>query len=527
MHISKKTKKVTITTACIFLFVILAVVMIRLVFFNESYGNVPAKTVIPTSANNQKEDTSENEALSEDEVMTSFIPLLPTETLMSTLTIDFDGDTLDDQIITIRKANSPFLFLVVGLYNSETNSYDRVSEIATEITKIRTFSYFGVDITGDHRTALVYQGVKNNGDSVLKIFHCRRRRNSAELITIGDFTSDGTIFILQNERSDAYELSQSKGASFPVWVYSSDKTDEQNHSTSSVSQIQTEFKWDEDAGRFVQTRQLRITGSRMAAKELSRILNGNVETFAKFLNGLWYKTTNSSSSPSYIYFNYESKEVIFLSEDTEGVYSWADSSLRRSGIYLIAVNSIISSMKRRFDIMLTGVNEVYVNVHDDVGMVIKESNQWNGTYKKMSFQSTFGETKKTYPHEEFQKTIESVKNWVDEDGRKFSFENNVLKITTPDYEETGLFVMDSVGDFPVIQLRGAAKSELSDSYAIKYETKEETVSSTRRGGKPTVKITQNKDVILLSPVSLSPTTCFASEGKMLTLKKDNTKTESK
>ena len=51
--------------------------------------------------------------------------------------------------------------------------------------------------------------------------------------------------------------------------------------------------------------------------------------------------------------------------------------------------------------------------------------------------------------------------------------------------------------------------------------------STRRGGKPTVKITQNKDVILLSPVSLSPTTCFASEGKMLTLKKDTAKTDSK
>ena len=131
----------------------------------------------------------------------------------------------------------------------------------------------------------------------------------------------------------------------------------------------------------------------MAARELSRIQNGNVDTFGQFLNGLWYKTNNSSSTPSYIYFNYDDREVIFLSDDTEGVYSWEESSLRRSGIYLTTVNSIISSMKRRFDIMLTGINEVSVHVHDNVGMIIKESNQWDGTYKKMSFQNTFGETK--------------------------------------------------------------------------------------------------------------------------------------
>lgn len=518
---AKKLKRLIIITASLSAFVIVSMFVIRFVFFNNEYGNIPSKTVTPTSANNQKEDTPDKDSLSEEEGMTSFIPLLPTETLMSTLTIDFDGDTLDDQIITIRKANSPFLFLIVGLYNSETNSYDRVAEITTEITKIRTFSYSGIDMTGDHRMSLVYQGVKNNGDSVLKIFHCRRRRNSADVITIGDFSSDGTIFILQNERSEAYELSQAKGASFPVWVYSSDKNEEQNQATSSVSQIQTEYKWDEDAGKFVQTRQLRITGSRMAAKELSRILNGNVVTFAKFLNGLWYKTTNTGTSPSYIYFNYDSKEVIFLSEDTEGVYSWEDSSLRRSGIYLTAVNSIISSMKRRFDIMLTGVNEVYVNVHDDVGMVIKESNHWNGTYKKMSFQSTFGENKIVLPHEEYLKTLQNVKVWQDEDGRKFSFDNNSFKITTPESEETGLFVMDTVGSYPVIQFRGSDKTLLQAAYAVKYETKEETVSPARRGKKPSVKIVENKDVLILSPVSLSPTTCFAAEGKMLTLKKVN------
>ena len=55
------------------------------------------------------------------------------------LTVDFDGDTFDDQVVAVRKAGSPYLFLIVGLYNPDTNSYGRSAEIATEISKVRTF----------------------------------------------------------------------------------------------------------------------------------------------------------------------------------------------------------------------------------------------------------------------------------------------------------------------------------------------------------------------------------------------------
>lgn len=520
--ISKKTKKMILIAVILSVIFLAAIIFIRLVLFKNSYGNTIAKTVIPTSSNQEKTENSSSESIEEPEVLTSFIPLLSTETLMNTMMLDFDGDNYEDQVIAIRKANSPYLFLVVGLYNPETNVYDRVAEIATEVTKERTFSYSNLDMTGEHMTALVYQGVKTNGDSVMKIFHCRRRRGGAEIINIGDFTSDGTIFILQSERSEAFELNQEKGKCFPVWVYSSDKNEEQNQSNASVSQIQTEYKWNEEEGKYTQSRQLRITGSRMAARELNRLLNGNVATFAQFLNGLWYKTTNTGSSPSYIYFNYESKEVIFLSEDTEGVYSWEDSSLRRSGIFLTTANTIISSMKRRFDIMLTDVNQVSIHVRDDVGtMQIREANQWDGTYKKLSFQSTFGETKVVYPHEEYLKSLTENRVWIDEDGRYYSFEANSFKRTSSEQEETGLFVMDTVGPYSVIQFResGLVKSDIRPAYAIKYKTTQETIPAKRKGQKPTIKTVVDKDTILMTPVTLSPVNCYADEGKMITLKK--------
>lgn len=512
--------KVLATVFSLLVVLLVAFFIVSRFFLSDSGKKVHPVVVTPVSPDDSEVSSSEGSLLSDGALLTSFVPLLPTETLMSTLAIDFDGDALDDQIIVVRKAGSPYLFLVVGLYNSETNSYDRSAEISTEISKIRTFSYNGIDMIGNHRTALVYQGIKTDGDTVLNMYLCKKKRGVVEIQNIGSFSSDGTIFIQQTERTEAYELSQAQGKSYTVWVYSSDKKEPQ--SASGITQIQTEYSWNPDLETYVQTNQLKITGNRLAAKELARIQNGNVETFARFLNGLWYKTSNNSSHPSYIYFDYENKEVILLSDETEGVYSWEDSSLRRSGIYLTTVNSIISSMKRRFDIMLSGVNEAYIHVKDDVGnMVIKESNQWDGTYRKMSFQNVFGDDRTVPISDEYLKILTENKLWLDEDGNKYSFSKNAFKILTETGAIEGIYAVDTVGQYPVIQLRPFTETNLvSKAYAMKFRTEEITVPAKTKRQKPTVEIRVHKDEILFTPVRLSPDTVYASEGRSLVLKKE-------
>ncbi|MCR5494907.1 MAG: pallilysin-related adhesin [Treponema sp.] len=514
----KKNSTVIIVFSCIAI-ILACLLTVRLVFFRNT-GEVRPKIVNPITDKDSSGDQINTESVDESAMQTSFIPLLPTETLMSTLTMDFDGDNLDDQVVAVHKAGSPYLFLIVGLYNSETNAYDRVAEISTEISKGKTFSYNALDVIGNHRNALVYQGMKSDGTSVMRIYLCRHRRDSVELQTIGDFESDGTIFILQTDRSEAYALSQTKGESFSVWVYSSDKSEDSKSKMTGINQLQTEYVWNQDEQKYVQSRQLKVNGSRIAAKELARIQNGTVDTFAQFLNGLWYKTTNTESTPRYIYFDYFDKEIIFLFDDTEGVYSWEDSNLRRSGIYLTVINTVISSMKRRFDIMLSGVNEVYIHVHDDVGMVIKESNQWDGTYKKMSFQSTFGEVKVPMISDDYQKELLAENSvWKDEDDNKWTFKDNIFKLKKNDIEESGIFIIDSVGNYPIIQFRSDFEnSSIKTAYAMKFQSHEVTIPPKRRRDKPTVKTVIDKDVIMLTPVRISPDTCYAAEGRMITLR---------
>ncbi len=480
----------------------------------KKYGqNVSVKI-----SSNEEKSSLENTNLSGEGMNTTFVPLLPSETLISTLNVDFDGDAREDQIVAVYKAGYENLFLIVGLSNPDTNTYDRVAEIKTEISKTRTFSFSTLDMIGEHKMALLYQGIKNNGDSVMKIYHCNRKLRTVELSLIGDFTSDGTIFIHQTERSEAYELSQANGASYIVWVYSSDKSEKQNQNSAVMSQIQTEYIWSREENKYVKNRELKITGSRIAAKELSRIQK-NVETFSSYLDGLWYKANSSGTEPLYIHFNSADKEIIFLSDDTEGVYSWEASNLRRSGIYLTTANTIIPSMKRRFDIMLTGVNEVYINVHDDVRMIIKETNQWSGNYKKMSFQTSF-ENKKTVPLDKEMLSLLTSAQWQNSDGSVFTFKNNEYTYKSELFEESGLFATDLVGSFAVIQFRPKNESSiLNSAYAMQYDKVQIEEKPKRRNQKPTVKTVINKDLIHFTPVTLSPVTCYATEGRTLSITK--------
>jgi hypothetical protein len=515
---SKHTNKIIPAVFIIIGVVLAALIIVRIVYWNDERSVPRARVIIPTSEADREKKTQTDMQTQDNSSMTSFIPLLPTETLISAQTFDLNGDTLEDQVIAVRRESMQYLVLIIGMYDAESNSYVRTAEITTEISRVRTFSYTGIDMTGEHKTELVYQGVKDNGDSVMCIYMLRRKLNKFELVQIGNFESDGTIFIQQDDRSESYELSQSKGVSFPVWVYSSAK-DETGSGNANLSQIQTEYEWNEKEQKYVQTKQVRVTGSRIAAKELARIQDGTVETFADFLNGLWYKTSNTEDGIRYLFFDYAGKEIIFLYQDTEEVYSWEDSNLRRSGIYLTATNESITNMQRRCDISLTGVDEVRVHIIDDVRMIIKENNLWDGSYRKMTTQSSFDAGTKQATDEDYAAELEKGPSWTTDSGMHFTFARNAYSLTDDSAKDEGIFATGMVAGNFVIQFRSSSPQQiLADSYQMVFDSV--TIPETKKH-KAETRI--NYDTLHLTPVRLSPDTCFPLEGRALTLTRDKSR----
>lgn len=520
IHVSMKQKTIPV------IFTIIALALAAVFFLSKSFflgdktkDNVRAKIVTLVSSTETDSESDSFIHSAEVEKYETFVPLRSNETLISSITIDFNNDTFDDEIIVVRRSGSSYLCIIPGIYNSTTGKYDRLPEIETTISRTRTFSYTGMDITGDHRTALVFQGDAEDGTYVMKIF---LMKGDDEVITIGDFVSDGTVFVQQTERSESYELSLSKGESYSVWVYKSEPSTEsgdgKKQSSSLLNQIQQEYKWNGMTERYELAREIKVSAGRLAAKELSRIQDGTVETFASFLNGLWYKTSNNDSQIRYLYFDYPKKELILLNDDIQEVYEWGDSKIRHNGIYLTTVNSDIMNLHRRFDITLTNVDEIKITVRDDVNLVIKESNLWDGVYKKMASQSYFQEKTQKDELDIYENELKKGPVWKSADLQDvISFTENRYTLSFNEITEEGIYSLIKIGSYNVIQfLSDTETSMLAKTYVMNFGVK--TITETVK--KKTVeKQVTDYDTITFTPVKITPTDCFSADGQSYTFER--------
>ena len=470
-----------------------------------------AKVVVPIVGNpeNQGKENDYSDGLEH----TSFIQLSNGETLVGTLEMDIDGDGADDQINMVKTSSSPYIVLIVGLYDPKTGNYTRSNYIATQITQMKTFACTSIDVIGNHKNCLVYQGVTDSGNVVLKIFEGNRNRGGEFLLKIiGDFEADGTIFIQQSPRSEAYELSQAAGASFPVWVYTSDQKSLEAD-TSQLDQIQTMYEWSEEEHGYVATKTLRVSGNRVAAKELARIQDGTVATFGKFLDGLWYKTENTGANIRYISFDYANAEIIFEYEDSEEVYSWLKSTLRRNGIYFSAANKSIENLQRRFDISLVNTDEIKIKLQDDVRMIINESTQWDGNYKKFMAKEPAKNTQT--PQADCVARLIEQEHWETADHTILKFSENNYVATGKTSYDSGRFTTNEIAGSTLLQFRSVHEMPFfKGSYLPSFQT------------------ATDKDTILLSMVVISPEGFYREQNAPLVLKKytppkddENTKVE--
>ena len=513
------------------LFLIVAILLASVFFLTRKYYVksekvlTRAKIVTPKSSDAIEVENERKTSSVENEKYETFVPLYTGETLISTLTIDFNNDGYDDEVIVVRKAGSQNLWLVAALMDPESGSYERLEPVLTEFTRTRTFSYSGMDVTGEHKTSLIYQGVNDEGNYVLKIYLCKSVDNHNELVNIGDFTCDGTVFIQQTERTESYEMSLSRGDSFSVWVYKSDKTeDEASKKNASVgqNQIQQEYKWNPVSQKYELAQEIKVTAGRLAAKELSRIQDGTVETFASFLDGLWYKTSNTDGNIRYLYFNYADKEIVQLLTDTQEVYEWENSNLRHNGIYLTAVNADIMNLHRRFDIALVNVDEIKVTLRDDINLLIKENTLWDGQYKKMSLQASFTDTTKIQELQTYKKELKKQEQWSSSDiMNSIKFDDLTYTLRTNEISESGVYSLQKIGNYNVIQFRSDNEfSVLNEYYSMEFGTK--TITETIK--KKTVEtVVTDYETIIFSPVKVTLTDCFASEGRIFTLTKEEEK----
>ncbi len=490
---------------------ILAYIFLSKTVFEEEAPASRYKVVVPVvDGTTSSEDTGRND-YSDDFLESSFITLANDETLISTVTIDIDSDGYDDQVNIIRTSSSSYLVLIVALYNSKTSQYERTVSLPTSISQSKTFMCTGMDVLGNHRKQLVYQGVDDNGNSVLKIFDgVKTRKGEFILNLVGDFETDGTVFIQQVDRSESYELSRTRDVCYPIWIYASDTQE----GASKLDQIQAEYNYSDSEKKYVLVRQVKVAGSRIEASALAKIQDGTVETFVKFLDGLWYKTESKTGAFRFIFFDSLNNEIIFQYEDSEEVYAWLNSSIRRNGIYFSSVNKSIENLQRRFDISLVSVDEVRVKIQDDVRMIIGESTLWDGNYKKMTSDSIIANA-----NTEEKNVIDTLKEgvfWATTDGVVIHFDDEVYTASRDDYLDSGRFKSFVISGTRLIQIKSESDKPVLDGvYALKFPVVEVKKATAKQKA-----VTDfDRDTVIMQKVVVNPEGFYFADTVPVTLHK--------
>jgi hypothetical protein len=303
-----------------------------------------------------------------------------------------------------------------------------------------------MDMTGEHRNALVYSGLAGNGDYVMQIFLVSGRASSVTLSIIGNFRTNGTVFVQQVDRYDVYESGRMSGASYPVWVYGQDGAN-----PDSLDTVQTMYDWSNAAGRYVMVSQRRVREQRRSSTELARILAGGMDAIGAYLDGIWNQSTGDDDTRSSLYFNYADKEISFFYEGIQEIYRWERSVVRRNGLYITAVNASVANLQRQIDLNLNGLGELTLRIHDDVRMNIIENSQWNGSFYKateiLSGDKTRSTAKQKDAFETLSRALLEKPLWTAPDGAALQFSSAQNGADEPSFNTatSGIITLDQPG----------------------------------------------------------------------------------
>ncbi|MDR2607931.1 MAG: pallilysin-related adhesin [Treponema sp.] len=313
------------------------------------------------------------------------------ELAVQILSQDFDGDSMDEQIIAYRnllEIESP-LYITYIEYEARERTYRRVWSAPTAATRPGTLSLYTMDLIGDRSLCILVNGMNGAGEHTLTIFRKNirdiSRDNSQDTSRdnyfnkIAEIRIDGSISVKETERTQAYQSGVAPGRSFSISAYGHDYGSE-----NLLDQIEISYTYNPVNGLYEQSGTTRVPGTQIEQHRLRELLSGTPGVFEQFINDLWYYVSPEGTveRDQYIFFDPASREVIFFGDETQQVFTWQNSNATRYGLYISSQNLSVSTLRRSIDIELESLDSIRVKVFEDVRLRINVNDSWDGSYRR-------------------------------------------------------------------------------------------------------------------------------------------------
>jgi phage protein U len=382
--VSRRPQAVVVTS-CAFVAALIIIVFLVTApqdfFKKEAPVRRISQIVTPQSNKNGSVDNElEDYVVSQDATATK-LTMEEGEIPVASLMEDINVDSVEEQIVAYRNMLEPGnpIYLCLIEYEQESGSDKRVQSIASGASRAGTISLFTKDLLGDRSTCVILTGLDAAGRQTLLV--CRYvNKAEAPLEEIANITGDGSISIMEQERSQAYQRGLAAGKSFDISLRELD-----SESDNEFDEVEVTWAYNPLANSYEKAASVKIKRTQIEQQRYRELLSGKPGPFEKFISGLWYHVNSQSGmidKDQYIYFDPGSREIIFYEENTQQVFDWKSSNSTRVGLYVASDNISVGTLRRFIDIELDkSLESLRITVSEDVRMKISLYTSWNGTYK--------------------------------------------------------------------------------------------------------------------------------------------------
>ena len=403
-----------------------------------------AQTIIPVASQLQQQASS-SEYVQEN--TQSVITLLSDEILIDDVPVDINGDNKEDKIIAAKKLSDQFIYLLIFLQDNTAQTFTRIAELKTEATHAKTFSVYTLTVQEYQYPIIVYNGM--NADN-MQVFGMYAPETDEDTITqinsLAGIQADSQI-ILKNDRDDSI-------SDYTISAYYSD-----SDAPNTLNQIEKQYTWSAVKKLFEQTREVKIPGKRIESQFLKKFQTGDSNAFQEFLEGLWYQPSAKQGQNRSIFFDRAENEIIFSVNNIQELFTIDSVTPRRFGIYFSTKNASISSIHRRIDIELLGIDEVHIRVIDDIARLkIGVASNWDGTYRKIN--NTVREAQNDTAYDDTRQLLTADgKTWINAEGDSLYFGDNSYRLSQDTAQSSGWYTILHIKDTAVLQLKDTENRE--------------------------------------------------------------------
>jgi hypothetical protein len=285
------------------------------------------------------------------------------------------------------------------------------------------------------------------GEHTLTVF--RNPDDNGNFENIGEFTVDGIISVAETERGVNYERGVTNGASFAITTQGRDTA-----SSNEMDKVEVAYAYNPESNRYEQNRVTAVPGAAIDNQRQRELLSGNRARFQEFISGLWYPVSSEGTvdNRQYVYIDPEKKEIIFFGEDRQEVFTWINTTSTRYGLYLVANNIAVTTLRRYIDVEMETLDSIRLKVVEDVRMKIEVSAPWDGTYRKaplLKDRVTAALPPVTaFAEEAYESSL----------GRVEFAANGAYRIETEGTAKTGKYAFFRLGTEELLELRPAGNS---------------------------------------------------------------------